>query len=54
MLLWIPVYMLISLKQVYQQGWWLTIGKYLAVGTSYLLILGLATGFVALATFIML
>ena len=54
MLLWIPVYMLISLKQVYQQDWWLTIGKYLAVGTSYLLILGLATGFVALATFIML
>lgn len=54
LLVWIPVYMLIALKRVYQQGWWLTIGKYMAIGTSYVCILGFATAFVALTAFIML
>ncbi|NNJ79818.1 MAG: hypothetical protein HKP19_11245, partial [Xanthomonadales bacterium] len=52
--IWIPVYLLLSMKRVYQQGWGLTVAKYFAVSISYLMILGLATGFVALAAFIML
>jgi hypothetical protein len=54
LLIWIPVYMLIALKRVYQQGWWLTTGKYMAISLSYLCILGFATAFVALTAFIML
>jgi hypothetical protein len=54
LVIWIPIYLLVSMKRVYQQGWGLTVAKYFAVGISYLMTLGLATGFVALAAFIML
>lgn len=54
LLLWIPTYMLISLKRVYQQGWWLTLAKYFAISISYLVILGLATAAVAVTAFILL
>ena len=50
---WIPIYMLVSLKRVYQQGWVLTVGKYLAVGISYLCILALVTIYVAALSFVL-
>jgi len=50
---WIPVYMLVSLKRVYQQGWALTILKYCCIGLSYLSLLLMATAFVAIASFVL-
>jgi hypothetical protein len=52
--LWIPVYFLVSLKRVYQQGWGMTVAKYCLIGTSYVILLGLATAFVALLSFVLL
>lgn len=37
--LWIPIYILISQKRFYRQGWPLTLGKYLVLGASYFLML---------------
>jgi len=51
---WIPVYMLLSLKRVYQQGWWMTMAKFSCIGISYLALLVLATSFVALLSFVLL
>jgi hypothetical protein len=51
---WVPVYMLISLKRVYQQGWALTFIKYSCIGISYLTLLLMATAFVALLGFVLL
>ena len=51
---WIPVYLLLSLKRVYRQGWGLTVGKYVAIGISYLILLGFATAFVAVLSFVLL
>lgn len=53
-LIWIPVYMLISLKRVYQQGWGMTLAKFVAVGISYMVLLTAATVFVALLSFVLL
>jgi len=50
----IPVYLLISLKRVYQQGWGMTLAKYILIGTSYLFLLVIATAFVALLSFLLL
>lgn len=50
---WIPVYMLISLKRVYRQGWMLTILKYSCIGLSYLSLLLITTAFVAIASFVL-
>jgi hypothetical protein len=50
---WIPIYLLISLKRVYRQGWLMTVGKYFAVGISYSILLGFATAFVALLSFVL-
>ena len=52
--IWIPVYLLISLRVVYQQGWMLTIGKFFAIGISYLMLLALVTSGVAIASFVLL
>jgi len=52
--IWIPLYFLISLKRVYQQGWGMTIAKYCLIGVSYLVLLGFATAFVALLSFVLL
>jgi len=52
--LWIPLYFLVSLKRVYQQGWGMTIAKYCLIGTSYVVLLALATAFVALLSFVLL
>jgi len=49
---WIPVYMFIAMKRVYQQGWLLTIGKYLMVGWTYVIILGVTTGLAAAIGFL--
>jgi hypothetical protein len=52
--IWIPVYMFISLRVVYQQGWFLTFGKFVLIGLSYLTLLGLVTSGVAIASFVLL
>lgn len=51
---WIPVYLLISLRVVYQQGWWLTLGKFFVIGISYVTLLSLVTTGVAIASFVLL
>jgi len=51
---WIPLYFLVSLKRVYQQGWGMTLAKYCLIGISYVILLGLATAFVALLSFVLL
>ena len=51
---WIPLYFLISLKRVYQQGWGMTIAKYCLIGVSYLVLLSVATAFTALLSFVLL
>ena len=53
-LCWIPLYLLISLKRVYRQGWAMTVAKYSVVGISYLVVLGFATAFVAILSFLLL
>jgi hypothetical protein len=52
--IWIPVYLFISLRVVYQQGWLLTIGKFIVIGISYATLLGLVTVSVAITSFVML
>ena len=54
MLIWMPVYLFISLKRVYRQGWWLTIAKFSAIGMSYMMLLGMVTAFVAVLSFVLL
>jgi len=51
---WIPLYLLISLRVVYQQNWFMTMGKFVMIGLSYMTLLGLVTTGVALAGFILL
>jgi hypothetical protein len=51
---WIPVYLLVSLKRVYQQGWGMTLVKYSLIGFSYLMLLAFTTAFVALLSFVLL
>jgi len=51
---WIPLYLLVSLKRVYQQGWAMTLAKYSLIGLSYLMLLAFATAFVALLSFVLL
>ena len=52
--IWIPLYLLISLRVVYQQNWLLTICKFIVIGISYATLLGLVTISVALTSFVML
>jgi hypothetical protein len=52
--IWIPLYMLISLRVVYQQNWVLTFGKFTVIGLSYLTLLILVTSGVAIASFVLL
>jgi len=51
---WIPIYLLVSLKRVYQQGWWMTVAKYSCIGISYLVLLIMASSIVALVSFVLL
>ena len=50
---WIPVYLFVSLRRVYQQGWLMTTAKYGLIGSSYIMLLGLTSAFVALLSFVM-
>ncbi len=52
--IWIPIYLFISLRVVYQQNWLLTIGKFIVIGLSYATLLGLVTVSVAITSFVML
>jgi len=51
---WIPFYLLISLRVVYQQGWLMTFGKFAVIGFSYLTLLTIVTSGVAVASFVLL
>ena len=51
---WIPLYLLISLKRVYQQSWAMTFAKFSLIGISYMVLLGFAAGIVALVSFVLL
>ena len=52
--IWIPLYMLISLRVAYRQNWLMTIIKFVMIGLSYLTLLGLVTTGVAIASFVLL
>jgi hypothetical protein len=52
-LAWIPFYFLLALKTVYQQGWGMTLVKYVLVGGSYFVLLISVTVFVALLSFLL-
>jgi hypothetical protein len=52
--IWIPIYLLVSLRVVYQQGWILTIGKFFVIGISYVTLLIMVTTGVAIASFVFL
>lgn len=54
LLCWTPTYFLLSLKRVYQQSWTLTVSKYLIIGLSYLILLGLTTAVAAALSFVLL
>jgi hypothetical protein len=54
LLWWIPLYLLISLKTVYQQSWKMTIAKFSLIGISYVVLLALVTAGAAIASFILL
>ncbi len=51
---WIPLYLLISLKTVYRQGWIFTLLKFGLVGISYMVLLALVTSATAVASFVLL
>jgi hypothetical protein len=53
-LTWIPLYLLISLRVMYRQNWFLTLGKYFVIGISYAMLLGFVTVGVAIASFVLL
>lgn len=53
-LIWIPIYLFLSLKRVYQQGWWLTTAKFTAIGFSYAMLLSFASAFVGLLSIVLL
>ena len=52
--IWIPVYLLISLRRVYQQGWFLTTAKFSLIGLSYVTLLAFVTSVVAILGFVLL
>jgi len=51
---WMPLYMLISLRHVYGQNWFLTVMKFGAIGISYVSLLALVTSVVAVLGFVLL
>ena len=52
--IWMPVYLLISLRHVYQQKWFFTFCKFGVIGLSYITLLGLVTSIVAILSFVLL
>ncbi len=53
MMIWVPIYMLFAMKRVYQQGWFLTLGKYFVVSVSYLIMLVFVTSITAVLSFVL-
>ena len=51
---WIPIYLLISLRTVYQQNWWLTVAKFGVIGISYFMLMAFVTTIVAVLSFLLL
>lgn len=51
---WIPLYLLISLRVVYTQGWFLTLGKSFLIGFCYLALLTIVSSVVAVSSFVLL
>lgn len=52
--IWIPLYLLISLRHVYRQNWFLTLFKFGVIGISYVTLLSIVTSIVALLGFVLL
>lgn len=52
LLVWIPLYLLVAQKRMYEQGWLMTVIKYWAVGMTYLIILSFALLIAAVVGFI--
>lgn len=48
--LWMPLYLLLMQKRVYRQGWVVTSLKYVVLGVGYLVLIGTAATFTALAS----
>jgi hypothetical protein len=51
---WIPIYLLISLRHVYRQNWFLTFVKFGVIGLSYVSLLALVSSVVAVLGFVLL
>jgi hypothetical protein len=54
LVVWIPIYLLVSLRRVYGQGWSMTFAKYATIGISYLALLTAATAFAGALSFVLL
>ena len=54
LLCWIPLYLLLSLKTVYRQGWGMTLTKFSVIGISYVVLLAFITSIVAILSFLLL
>ena len=54
LLVWIPVYLLVSLKTVYRQGWFMTCCKFSVIGISYMTLLLIVTSAAAVLSFVLL
>lgn len=50
---WIPIYLIVALRTVYQQSWWLTVAKGLVIGFCYLTLLAAVTVMVGLLGFLL-
>lgn len=49
---WIPVYLLLTQKRVYGQGWPMTLLKYSVIGVAYFYLLAFATAAMFLVTLV--
>jgi hypothetical protein len=49
-LTWVPIYLLLMQKRVYQQGWPMTLVKYSVIGVAYFYLLGFAAALMFLVT----
>ena len=54
LLCWIPLYLLLSLKTVYRQGWTMTLAKFSVIGISYMVLLVMVTSVAAILGFVLL
>lgn len=48
--IWMPIYLLLMQKRIYQQGWFATSVKFLVLGTCYLVLISTAAAFTALSS----